>query len=453
MNRTLRRAAAAVLATAGFGISSAALADNWFDIQTIAEPDWGYGHLQGFIQPVFSDIQASPASNKQIPKFDTVGPLAQDSTDLYVQRARLFLRGSVVPDVSYYLGTELGQNAYTYSFGNYGPKLIDANVTVSNILPGGNRFEVGIIRAPSAETAMEAYMDFNLLETFPTGITQLMQPVFYSRDIQYAKAAYNGYFVPGTDLSGNNGFRYPGVQIENWFLVAPKTEVAYGAMLGEYGRQFESSTENGPIAAARLQVSYLLGGEHPGRIFRNDITGFVWYQQARPEMNGVSNTMVRDGFGVTARDGYMQPGAKSLKAEFYSGTGNIEAPAAYNEVPGMAANLYDATFYPGSENRAYGYTASAGYFLTRHIEAVLRYDSYDRLPNIAAQERIFNTIAAAMEYHITPFTRIVADYQDRNLFVPNPYAIGKPGSAPVTLAESTALAFGNEVDVWAVFAF
>ncbi|MDA8225483.1 MAG: hypothetical protein M0T86_06130, partial [Betaproteobacteria bacterium] len=122
---------------AGACASSSAWADNWFDIQTIALPEWGYGKLLGFIQPVFTDIQASPASNHQIPKPDLVGPTAQDSTDLYVQRARVFVRGSMNPDVSYYVGSELGENAYTYSFGNYGPKLIDANITVSNKLRGG----------------------------------------------------------------------------------------------------------------------------------------------------------------------------------------------------------------------------------------------------------------------------------------------------------------------------
>ncbi len=444
---------AAVMVWAGACASSSAWADNWFDIQTIALPEWGYGKLLGFIQPVFTDIQASPASNHQIPKPDLVGPTAQDSTDLYVQRARVFVRGSMNPDVSYYVGSELGENAYTYSFGNYGPKLIDANITVSNKLPGGNRFEIGIIRAPSAETAMEGYMDFNFLDSFPTGITQLMQPVFYSRNVQYASTVHNGYLVPGTDLSGNNGFRYPGVQLENWFMVAPHTEVAYGAMLGEYGRQFESSTQNGPIAAARLQFSYLLGPEKPARIFRNDITGFVWYQQARPELNGVSNTMVRDGFGVAARDGYLKQGARSMKLEFYSGTGNIEAPAVYNEVPGVAPAQYDATFYPGSENRAYGYTGSLGYFVTDHVEAVLRYDAYDRLPNLAAQERLFQTAAAAVEYHFTPFTRLVVDYEDHRVTIPNPTAIGKPGSAPLTLAETTVDAIGNQVDIYAVLAF
>ncbi len=459
----------AVVATLGACGSQTAQAANWFDIQTVSLPAWGYGKFLGFLEPMYNDIKASPASNGQVPKADYIAPTFDGSAGFSIQRARFFVRGSTGPDLSYYIGAEAGQNGYTYSFGNYGPKLIDANITINHMLPGGNHFEMGVIRAPGAEGAMEGFMTFNLLDTFPTGINQLLQPVFYSKNVTYATASGStanasttnatatnptgGYLTPGSDLSGNNGFRYPGAQIENWFMVSPKTEVAYGLMAGVYGRQFESSTWNGPIFAGRVQASYLLN-KRPGRFFRDDITTFAWYQQAHPEMNGVANTMIRDGAGFTYRKGYMQPDATSLKMEFFNGTGLIDAPAAFLQVPGVTTPAqYDSTFYPGSSNRAYGYAASGGLFLTRNVELNLRYDYYDRLPNLAAQERIFKNYTAAVEYHFTPLSRIVADFQDHKVLVPNPGAIGKPGSAPVNLAESAAAAVGNKFDVYGVWAF
>lgn len=444
--------------------SPTAQAANWFDLQTVSVPEWGYGKLIGFAEPTYSDINAGIASNHQIPKPDYIGVSAQQDTGstagFYLERARVLVRGSIDPDISYYVGSELGVNGYTYSFGNYGPKLIDANLTFSHLLPLGNRFEIGIIRAPGPEGAMDGFMAFNFLDVFTTAMGQLMQPVFYSRNVAYAPVSGSlksnptgGYSVPANDLSGNNGFRYPGVQLENWWMATPNTEVAYGVMLGDYGRQFEAGTDNGAIVAGRAQVSYLLD-HHSNRIFRDDITGFVWYQQANPQLNGVASPMVRDGFGVTARKGYMQANAVHAKFEFVSGTGNIDAPAAYDQIAGVTSPAqYDSTFYPGSNNRADGYAATGGWFLTKNIEAVLRYDYYDRLPNIAAQERIFQNYSAALEYHFTPWSRVVVDYIDRTLQVPNPSAIGRVGSVPLGLAQSTAGAIGNQIDVYAVLAF
>ncbi|MHB1677611.1 MAG: hypothetical protein ACYCSS_08775 [Sulfuriferula sp.] len=440
----------ATLALIGGSICQPAHATNWFQVQTESLPEWGKGTLIGFLEPNYTDAQHTPATNGQIPKADLTAPLFNSTADIMLQRARLFIRGSINPDISYYVGTEAGQNAYTYSFGNYAPRIIDANVLFSHYIPAV-RVELGIIRAPGPEGAMEGFMGFNYLESFPPVIAQLMQPSFYSKNMNYGQIGKTGgYAVPGADISGNNGFRYPGIQAEDWFMLQPHLELAYGLMLGDNGRQFESGTSNGPIGAGRLQMSYLLD-DGRGRFFRNDITGFIWYQQSHPELDGTSNTMIRDGFGFTYRDGYMVTGGKSLKAEFINGTGDIAAPAAFNFMPGMQPAQYDTTFYPGSNNRAYGYDISSGYFVNRNIEMTLRYDYYDRLPNLAAQERVFTDLGAGVEYHITPLTRIVADYFFRNVNIPNPSAIGNAGAQ--NFAESVVNGIGNEFNVYAVLAF
>ncbi|MHB0991527.1 MAG: hypothetical protein ACYC0M_09655 [Burkholderiales bacterium] len=451
----------------GLGASQSANAANWFEIQTISLPEWGYGQVVGLLAPLYTDIAANqivaPKTfvNGQTARFDQIGPAFDSSSQIIMQHARLFIRGSINPDISYYVGTEMGQNGYSYSWGNYAPRIIDADMVFSNYIPGV-RVEVGNIRAPGPEAAMEGFMAFNFIDQFATGLQQLMLPTFYNNSVNYklaTKGTKDGYAVPGGDVSGNNGFRYPGVQAEDWFMVAPKTEVAYAAMLGDYGRLLDTGTSNGPIVAARLQASYIFN-DSGGRFFRNDLTGFVWAQGAHPEIGVApgqptpsSNNMTRDGFGLTYRNGFMQRGAFDAKAEYFEGRGNIVAPAVFNETPGLAAAqttaLYDEVVYAGSNNTAHGYDISGGYFLTRQLEAVLRYDYYDRLPNLAAQERVFTDASAALEYHITPLTRIVVDYIDRSITIPNPGALG------AALAQATALdnSMGNQMDIWAVFAF
>ncbi len=155
----------------------AAHANNWFDLQTVAFPSWGSGRFIGFIQPVFTNISASPAANHLIPRPDYVGETDSTGTgstsSAYLQRARFLVRGLINPDISYYIGAEAGDNAYTYSFGNYAPRIIDANLTFSNMLPLGNRFEVGVIRAPGPEDAMQGFMVFNFLDLFTSATAQL----------------------------------------------------------------------------------------------------------------------------------------------------------------------------------------------------------------------------------------------------------------------------------------
>jgi hypothetical protein len=432
-------------------VSAAVQAANWFEVQTIPPPEFGKAELIGFVQPTYTDYQDNRAANGQIPKADLIAPDYGASDNWAVQRARLFVRGSLTPDITYYVGTEFGQNNYAYSFGHYSPRLIDADMVFSHFVPGV-RFELGIIRAPGPEGGMQGFMDFSFLDLFPTAIGQLMQPSFVNKNAVYKGIANGGFAVPGSDLSGDNGFRYPGIQAMDWFRLQPNLELAYGVMFGVNGRQLEPDTANGSILASRVQLSYLFD-DGRGRFFRNDLTGFLWYQHAHPELNDISNTMVRYGFGATYRRDYMKALGENLKVEYMRGTGDIAVPATFNVAPALQATQYDSTLYPDSRNSAHGYTITGGVFLTRNIELNARYDYYDRLPNIASQERVFKTTATGISYHFTPLTRLVLDYAFRKVEIPNPSAIGNAGNPALNLASSVVGAIGNEINLFAVVTF
>ena len=450
VNGAVRLRTFAWAATACVALSAApAQAANWFEAQGVSNPAWGRGRILGWIEPDYTHLDTSAASNGHVPKADLVGPQFNGNSELNMQRARLALRGSLGPRIDYFLAGEFGANGYTYGAGGYAPKLIDGHVLLSHYVPGV-RLEAGIIRAPGPEAAMAGYMGYNFIALFPSVIGQMMQPTFYARSAHYAPAA-GGYLVPSSLMSSNNGFRYPGIEATDWFRVRPDVELSYGLMLGQYGKQFEADTGNGPIVAGRVQGSLLFGGG--GTPFRNDLTGFAWYQQARPELDGVTSTLRRYGVGATYRRGFMAAGAKSLKIEYMKGSGTIMAPAPFRPAPGLLPAQYDTVVYPGSNNKADGWYVSAGVFVSRNVEIDARYDTYDRLHNLPAQERRFTNFGAGVQYHFTPLTRIVADYFVRKVRIPNPGAIGAPGSPALTLATSTAAAVGNELDVYAVIAF
>jgi hypothetical protein len=149
----------------------------------------------------------------------------------------------------------------------------------------------------------------------------------------------------------------------------------------------------------------------------------------------------------------MATGARSLRAEYITASGNIRVPAPFGQDPALQPAQYQTTFFPGSSNRASGYYVSAGLFVTPKLELTARYDLYDRLPNLPSQERIFRSTGLALQYHFTPLTRVVVDYFKRSISIPNPGAIGAPGSTALTSAENVVNSVGNQFDVSAVIAF
>lgn len=454
MRKSVKQLSVMGLIWAAGAVFSTANAANWFQLQNEANPEWGKGTFFGYLQPVYSNNNGSPVriNGKYFyARPNLIGPEFDNTTRLTFQRIRFMLRGSLNPKINYFLGAEVGDNGFDYSNGTYTPKIIDAHITFAHYIPGV-RISAGIIRAPGAETTMQGYMVYNFFNNFPTITSQLMQPSFFDKSKIYkVNSANGGYLVPGYNVSSNNAFRYPGIEALDWFRFKKNLEFSYGLMYGSYGKQFESDTFNGPITAGRVQLSYLLG--KGGGAFRSDITGFAWFQQGKPEINGISNTMKRQGFGVTYRQGYMKTWARSFRAEYIKGSGNISVPATFSQDPVLTPAQYETTFFPGSNNKASGYYASAGLFVTPKLEVTARYDYYDRLPNLPSQERIFKNTGVALQYHFTPLTRVVVDYFKRSISIPNPGAIGAPGSAALKSAENIVNSVGNQFDISAVIAF
>ena len=409
-----------------------AQAANWFALQGVSPPTAPLFGVSGFIEPsLYAQSGTEDALNHQIPHINLVGPNFSQSTTAQILRARIMLRGNINHHISYFFGGEFGNNGFTNIRGKYQPGLIDGHFTFSYI-PGA-RVEVGLIRAPSTEGAMQGFMSYNYVIS-PTVVTQLMNQTMYDSGKPYKPIPTLGgnYLVPGSDTLGINGFRYPGVMLFDWFRHGP-WEFTYGAMVGMYGTVAAGNQSNSPMEAARLQLAYVLGGKGP---FRSDIQGGIWYQHAQPLLDGQSYNMDRYGVDLQYLQGYMQPWGRQLRFEYIRGSGWIDAPAAFSNAPGLAAPLTNTQLYPGQENRAWGYMAEVGLFFSHHIEANLRYDYYNRLPNNPAQNRIFKTFAIGLQYHFTPLTKVMAGYYFRTLNVPHP----NPVSASVANAVDNVFA-------------
>ncbi|MBU2839875.1 porin [Acidithiobacillus thiooxidans] len=429
-----------IVAAAMLGLSPLAHAANWFELQGISPAKAPIFGVSGFIEP---SLYAQPGNedsleNNQIPHIDLIAPGFSQSTTANILRARIMLRGNLNKHISYFFGGEFGDNGFTHVRGGYQPGLIDGHFTFSYI-PGA-RIEAGLIRAPSAEGAMQGFMSYNFVLS-STMIGQLMQqPMYNSRNPYKINTKLNAYLINGQQTLGVNAFRYPGIMAFDWFRNG-HWEFTYGAMIGMFGTVAAGNQSSSPLYAARLQEAYIFGGKGP---FRSDVQAGIWYQHASPELNDTSYSMNRYGVDVQYLQGYMHQWGRQFRFQYMRGTGWISAASAFSSAPGLAAPLTNTQLYPGSQNTANGYMLEGGLFLTKHIEANLRYDYYDRLPNDPAQQRIFKTWAIGLQYHFTPLTKIMAGYYFRTLDVPH---------QPNPVANSISDAVDNEFAMQAMIAF
>ena len=450
----MKKLRAAVYGTLGItvmAVAQSASAANWFELQGVSPALAPLVTVSGYFQPTYTYMPGTAAANGKVPRLNQIAPNYTSSNSFNINRARLMIRGNINRDISYFLAGEFGNNGFTHIGGHYTPAIMDGHVTFSHYIPGV-RIEAGIIRAPGPEQAMQGYMAYNFT-SFANVTTQMMLQPFYNPNPSTPYAGGNaqepGYAVPGSAGEGVNAFRYTGLEAMDWFRNGP-WEFAYGVMVGNFGPLTATNYSNSPLVAARLQESYIFGGHGP---FQSSLTGFIWYQHATPNFNGHAYSMTRDGIGMAYMQGYMHQWGRWAKFEYMRGSGMISTGSVFSPagIPAPQQNaLTNAQVYPGSQNTAHGYYISGGLFVTRRVEVDLRYDYYNRLPNIAAQNRTFNTWAVGLQYHFTPLTRVILDYYVRDVGIPHLGAIPPAQRAlPVSIAKSV----DNALTLQAVVSF
>lgn len=440
MNTLLKKAGLVSLLSAITVIASTpASGANWWELQNTTPKNAPNAYLMGFVWPAYVYMPGTSGYNNNVPRYNLIGPYFNHSSDAYVPYARIYLRGRLSSKISYMLAAEFGNNGATDVGGNYYPNIPFANVTF-NFIPGA-RIEVGVFHTPGPEFDIKGYMDYNNLE-FPNVISQLMvQPFFYNNK-NYQKIGYSAYLIPGRDGLGVNGFTYPGVQLFDWFRRG-HWEFEYALMGGVFGSIDAGVRSNTPMFAARIQQFYIFGGHGP---FRSDMSVFAWLQHANPTLGSHNYTMQREGVGLTYRQGFMRPWARQLTFEFINGDGWITAPAAYNVSATIPSAASETQLYPEINDRAYGYYVNGGLFITKHIEALLRYDYYNRLPNLPSSNIKFRTVSLGLAYYINPLMHVNLNYLFRNVNA-------SPEAATNPIVRSVIDSTDNEITLWGSFGF
>lgn len=451
-NKNLNRLIAGVLALAA--APQAAHAANWLMLQG-TEPAGVSApvSLWGFIQPTYFSVDSknlsglvgpNAAFNGQTPNFNRVGPQLESSNSFNILRARIGIRGVASPideRINYFFLTEFGNNGYSRSDDGSSPRIIDGSITFNHI-PGA-RVRVGLFKAPGMpEEGLQGIQVFDYIN-FTNVTQQLIQEQFFTTGPSAAAAPLAGSTTTGfvgTQQGTINAFRDTGIQVFDSFRRGP-WDLGYAAMVGNGSPLFRTDNNEGKDLYYRLQGYYVFGNSKGPR--RDDIGAWLWRQDGKRTFNGNDFDMVRQGIGVGYHKGFMQPNGMRFTAEYMQGKGMISAGSPF---PGVGT-----TVYPGDDNKADGWYAEGGYFLTRNIEFDLRYDKYNRLTNSAADERDFTTWTLGAQYHFSPKARATINYEFRDLKVPNPGAITTPVAR--NNANAVADAMGDRLSVQATLIF
>lgn len=429
----------AVVLLAAIGLSADAQAANWGELQNTTPENAPPAYLMGFVWPALVSMPGTPGYNGQIPRYNLIAPYFNHSTSFYVPYARLYLRGRLNQEISYMLSGEFGNNGATDVGGTYYPNIAFANMTF-NYIPDA-RLEVGVFHTPGPEYDIKGYMSYNNLE-FPNVIAQLMVQPFFYNNRPYTHTPTGAYLIPGNDGLGVNGFTYPGVQLFDWFRNGP-WEFEYSAMAGMFGSIDAGIRSNSPMFAGSLQEAYIFGGHGP---FQSNLTAFVWYQHANPTLLGKDYVMQREGLGFTYLKGFMHPWGQKLTFEYINGDGWITAPAAYNSSSDVPSAASDTQLYPNINNTANGYYIDAGLFFTKHIEGLLRYDYYNRLPNLPSANIRFRTLSVGLAYYINPLMHVNLNYYFRKVNA-------NPAASSNAVVQSVVENTDNELVLFGSFGF
>ncbi len=406
-------------------------AANWLQLQGNEAPDSGHFKPFGFLQPTYTYVDADPIQglqgaaapfNGQFTLPNRVGPELEDNDELHFNRARIGLRGNIIPGkINYFALVEAGKNAIT---SQRDVMLTDASVTF-NYIPGA-RIRAGLFKVPTSEEALVAvHTSFPYVYFSNAATSLLVESQVKSTGAVSASGASNG-----TVVSGGSGFRDWGIQVYDWFNKGP-WEFSYALMLSN-GNEIEEISDNdsNKDVTGRLQASYVFGkSKGPNR---EDASVWIWRQDGQRAFGGSDYDRIREGVGAR-----YQKGPWRATAEYLHGKGMI--------VGGPNPPFPAQPVQIGVNEEADGWYVEGGWRFLKDWEIDLRYDTFDRMTETAALEREFTTTTLGANWYFYKNTRLTLNYEWRDLEVSNPSAI--PAGAQRTNAELIADNLGDRISL------
>jgi len=506
----------------GLTLAGSANAANWHKL--IGTEPGGTAHtlqVWGFLQPTFEKDYSDPikggvggfgnAANGTLPVPGTLPPDRTAQSTFYMRRARLGIRGTMLPinnDIDYFILTEMGQNGVTRQDG--GVHLLDASLTFNQFSRGlddnglanlGARIRVGqFIQSATSQSFTQSTPGHRIHIWFPEASFQLAL-----RRLANDNGRHNW---PEDEVSVNAG-RDVGIQLFDWAEFPAKKggpwEFTYSATLANGTTIGELNRDDNYRQYYWLSFAKLFDNTRGAR--RHDAMLYAWYQKGDTlfnddiDNNGVSDRLpnapnFQGGIGQykpfdltfgpvscgnrVCRNGnerdyeqkywgagfsyfdkpFANLGQMRFEAEYQKQEGLIfdgpQSPsAALNDVVGG----FDSILYQ-LDGESEGWYVDTGYDIHKHLGLKnrttlnLRYDEFDRNKGNIRREANFKTWTLTGEYFFHNKARLTLGYQFREASADNRQDFAGPGvPKPKTNGNAVLKQVDNRLGVQVTFIY
>ena len=423
---------------------STAHAANWLMLQG-TEPGGSAERAKvwGFIQPEYQStdgtkIQAGPWAGQNA-IFNVMRPDLKSKEGFNNLRARLGVRGIGMPldsDVNYFLLAEFGNNGITRGSGG-NVMVTDASVTLNQIK--GARIRVGTFKTPGSEEGLQAIHVFDYIN-FTNATNGLLLERFFNGDGSGTFAVP----VAGAGTASNTGdankpngpvgaFRDTGIQVFDTFKMG-EWEHSYAVMIGNGNGITRGDNDENKETYIYWSSELVYGGEGARR---QGLKLYAWNQDGKRTLTteGAGEyDRTRTGIGSTFKKGKYRAAFEYMTADgmIFNGTDGGSVAGAVGAAPrgkfvgnpgdcgvGPATCPITASFNMETKGEADGMYLHGGYAITPALELDVRYDIYNRMTDVAAKERTFETLTLGAQYFFNKKSRFIFNYEMRDAEAPN----------------------------------
>ncbi len=420
--KLLLKALGATLLTCASTVQAA----NWLMLQGTERTDQSArAKVWGFVQPEYQStsgtkLKAGPWKGQNA-IFNEIGPDLKTNSQFGIRRARIGVRGTgfpLDPNVNYFFLAEFGNNGITVpGGGKSSAKLTDASITLNHIK--GARIRIGEFKTPGSEEGLQAIHVFNYIN-FTNATNGLLLERFFNGDGSDTYVTPSGNSGSGGDANKPNGpvgaFRDVGVQVFDAFDFGA-WEHSYAVMIGN-GNGIDRGDNNNNKELYLYWSSALIFNNSKGPR-RQSLKMFAWYQNGKRTLTKAgagTYDRTRSGLGATFHKGKYQAAFEYINADgmIFTGTDGAAVAGSAANGPGTTASFNVAT-----SGKANGWYGSFGYNILPNLELDIRYDTYDRMTNVAAKERQFDTTTVGAQYFFNKKSRATINYEFRDAKAPN----------------------------------
>ncbi|MCF8152101.1 MAG: hypothetical protein K9K30_16010 [Burkholderiaceae bacterium] len=457
MKHTNIKVMSVTAAIAALGLTGPAVAADWVMAQAMEPPTtthkffgvlqasytnmYGCDRMQGLVNPGNgSATTAHGLLNGFYNALCRVGPELHDQqSDFNLDNLAIGLRGNLIPGkINYFLMANAGMNAANYQPLNTSRaqdiSLTDATMTFSYI--PGVRVRAGLMRKPGPEELYQA-VDANSY-MWPTDFIARVQTEKFVRTNTKGTTLIPGQNDGTSSFKGYDADagRDWGIQFFDAFKVGKWTNT-YAVMVGN-GSGIHDIKDYNSEKDVNLYFSSeydLPGGKGPNK---HGIKLYGYHQQGTRNFEVTASGNLSQDFDFT-RHGF---GVKALGEIFGEGRGKHRLGLDLMYADGMifytpTGNLVDGAFGGQIQiaaekgNKARGITLDYGYYLSDKWNFGVRYAQHDVLYSTignafwsASDKRIIKQLNFAVNYLLSPATRLTFNLEPRTATAPNPVTSG-----------------------------